>query len=185
MGNIKKLMIKQLFYILLISHFISVSYGYSTARKIGDVMQLALPITALSSTYYINDTDGTKSFFKSYLTTVSMTYVIKELSQKRRPDGSDYLSFPSGHTSSAFAGASFVHFRYGFKYSIPLYFLASFTGYSRVESDKHYVEDVLAGAGLAILSSWYFTSPYNKNTIGLGYDPKSNTIQFNLIKYFK
>ena len=185
MGYIKELMIRLLFQILLIVHLISISYGYSTARKIGDVMQLALPITALSSTYCMDDSQGTKSFFKSYLTTISMTYVIKEISQKPRPDGSDYLSFPPGHTSSAFAGASFVHFRYGFKYSIPLYLLASFTGYSRVESDKHYVEDVLAGAGLAILSSWYFTPSYNKNIVSFGYDSNTNTIQFNLIKYFK
>ena len=180
----KKLIMKKNLNILFIIYLISTLYGYSTARKVGDVMQLALPITALSSTYYMNDTNGTKSFLKSYFTTISMTYVIKEISQKPRPDGSDYLSFPSGHTSSAFAGASFIHFRYGFKYSIPLYLLASFTGYSRVESKKHYVEDVLAGAGLAILSSWYFTPSYNKDIVSLGYNPKTNTLQFNLIKIF-
>ena len=171
------------FKILLIIYFTSISYGYSNARKIGDIMQLALPITAFSSTYYMNDIDGTKSFLKSYLTTVSATYIIKEISHKRRPDGSDYLSFPSGHTSSAFAGASFIHFRYGLKYSIPLYLLASFTGYSRVESKKHYIEDVIAGAGLAMFSSWYFTTPYNKKySINCSYDLNSKIVYCKVIK---
>ena len=65
-------------------------------------------------------------------------------------------------TSSPFSGGSFVHFQYGFKYSIPLYLLATYTGYSRIESDRHYPEDVIVGAGLAILNSWYFTTPFSK-----------------------
>lgn len=159
--------------------------AYSTERKIGDVLQLALPITALSTTYYMDDYDGFKSFMKSYLTTISVTYLLKEITHKRRPDGTNHLSFPSGHTSSAFSGASFIHFRYGFKYSIPLYLLASFTGYSRVESKKHYTEDVIAGAGLAILSSWYFTSPYDKKySFNFHYNPNAKKINLNFVKLF-
>ena len=187
MGYFKKLNI-----LLFIIYFTGILHGYSTERKIGDVMQLALPITALTTTYCIEGMEdyvlpeGTQSFLKSYFTTISMTYLIKEITQKRRPDGSDYLSFPSGHTSSAFAGASFIHFRYGLKYSIPLYLLASFTGYSRIESKKHYIEDVVAGAGLAIFNSWYFTSPYNKkHSFNLNYDLDTKTIYFNLIKIIK
>ena len=177
---------KKILTLSLIIYFISFTYGYSLERKIGDVLQIALPLTAISSTYYMDDSNGLKSFAKSYLTTVSITYLLKEGTHKLRPDGSDYLSFPSGHTSSAFSGASFIHFRYGFKYSIPLYLLASFTGYSRVESNKHYIEDVIAGAGLAILSSWYFTLPYKEEySVKLNYDLNKKTVHFKLIKYFK
>ena len=172
--------------ILFISiYFISISYGYSIERKAGDVLQLGLPIAALSSTYYMNDYNGFKSFMKSYLATITMTYLIKKGTHKLRPDGSDYLSFPSGHTSSAFSGASFVHFRYGFNYSIPLYLLASFTGYSRVKSKKHYIEDVAFGAGLAILSSWYFTSPYSKKySVNLNYNQNTKTVRLFFSKLF-
>tara|TARA_B100001750_G_C15307386_1_gene495407 strand:+ start:162 stop:698 length:537 start_codon:yes stop_codon:yes gene_type:complete len=171
--------------IFIIIYFISFLTAYSTERKIGDVLQVALPLTAISSTYYMKDMDGFKSFLKSYMITAGSTYLLKITTHKRRPDGSNYLSFPSGHTSAAFAGASFVHFRYGFKYSIPLYFLASFTGYSRVESKKHYVEDVVAGAGLAILSSWYFTSPYSKKySFNLNYNQNTKMIKFNFVKLF-
>ena len=133
----------------------------------------------------MDDLDGFKYFMKSYISTISMTYLLKVSTQKPRPDGTNNLSFPSGHTSSAFSGASFVHFRYGFKYSIPLYIFASFTGYSRIESKKHYVEDVVAGAGLAILSSWYFTSPYSKkDLINFNYNLNTKMVNLNFIKLF-
>ena len=50
--------------------------------------------------------------------------------------------------------------RYGWKYGIPAYALASFVAYSRVESREHYPHDVIAGAGIGILSSFIFTRPY-------------------------
>ena len=177
--------VKSMFLILLLACFVSASYGYSTARKIGDVLEWGLPLTALSSTYAMDDYNGFKSFMKSYATTVTATIILKEMTHKQRPDGSDYRSFPSGHTSSAFAGASFIHFRYGLKYSIPLYMLAAFTGYSRVESKKHYTEDVIAGASLAILSSWYFTSPYSKKySFNMRYDINEKEASLTIIKLF-
>lgn len=180
-----KIPFKKLITILLLACFVSASYGYSTARKIGDVLEWGLPLTALASTYAMDDHEGFKSFIKSYATTVTTTFILKEMTHKQRPDGSDYLSFPSGHTSSAFAGASFVHFRYGFKYSAPLYMLAAFTGYSRVESKKHYTEDVIAGAGLAILSSWYFTSPYSKKySFRMRCNPHEKKASLTIIKLF-
>ena len=57
-------------------------------------------------------------------------------------------------------GAAFIHKRYGWKYSIPVYVGATFVGYSRVQADKHFVEDVIAGATVGIFSSFYFTKSY-------------------------
>jgi membrane-associated phospholipid phosphatase len=65
----------------------------------------------------------------------------------------------------AFQGATFIHKRYGKKYSIPAFIGAAFVGYSRVEADKHYTEDVLAGAAIGICSSLYFTRPYKGFTV--------------------
>jgi len=78
------------------------------------------------------------------------------LVKKKRPNGGG-KSFPSGHTSSAFQGASFVHQRYGLKYALPAYLGAAYVGYSRVKSDNHHVEDVIAGAALGIVTNLYFT----------------------------
>tara|TARA_B100000945_G_C20276234_1_gene546407 strand:- start:193 stop:735 length:543 start_codon:yes stop_codon:yes gene_type:complete len=170
---------------LLCLPFLSTSYGYKTVRELGDIVQLGLPAAALSSTYFMDDYDGFKSFMKSYMVTIAATHVLKDITHKQRPDGSDYRSFPSGHTSSAFAGASFIHFRYGLKYSFPLYALATFTGYSRVQSKKHYIEDVIAGAGLAILSSWYFTKPYSdKHSFSMRYDTNKKMFSLTIVKLF-
>jgi len=57
-------------------------------------------------------------------------------------------------------GAAFIHQRYGWEYGIPAYVAASYVAYSRVQADKHFVEDVIAGAAIGIFSSLYFTTPY-------------------------
>ena len=79
---------------------------------------------------------------------------------KTRPDGDCCDSFPSGHASFTFMGASFLQRRYGWKYGLPAYAAATFVAYSRVEADRHFVEDVVAGAAIGFLSSYYFTTRY-------------------------
>lgn len=84
---------------------------------------------------------------------VSMTYTsaLKSAAHRSRPDGSNTLSFPSGHTSSAFAMASVFDAHYGPKVGIPAYAAAAAIGLSRIESNKHHLSDVLAGATLGYL----------------------------------
>ena len=53
---------RKLFISFLIIHLISLLHGYSAERKAGDILQIALPITAISSICYMNDLDGFKSF---------------------------------------------------------------------------------------------------------------------------
>jgi hypothetical protein len=76
---------------------------------------------------------------------------LKNAVKRQRPDGSDRLSFPSGHTSSTFAMASVAQAHYGKKVGIPAFALASAIGFSRVERGKHNVSDVLAGATLGFV----------------------------------
>ncbi len=135
-----------------------------TIETSGDVLQLLIPGVAFGATVYLNDTEGRTQFYKSFVTNLAVTHGLKYTIPKKRPNGSD-KSFPSGHTSAAFQGAAFIHKRYGWKYSIPAYLGAAFVGYSRVESDNHYVEDVLAGAVIGTVSSFYFTEPYSGVTL--------------------
>lgn len=79
------------------------------------------------------------------------TTTLKSAAQRSRPDGSDRLSFPSGHTSSAFAMASVFDAHYGHKVGIPAYAAAAAIGLSRIERNKHNLSDVLAGATLGYL----------------------------------
>ncbi|GAA4034915.1 phosphatase PAP2 family protein [Sphingomonas rosea] len=89
--------------------------------------------------------------------TAGLKYAIPET----RPDGSDNKSFPSGHTSLSFAAAASLHKRYGWQAGLPAYALASFTGLARVKADKHYVQDVVAGAALGTAGGWLLNSRRN------------------------
>ena len=82
---------------------------------------------------------------------------IKYTSKEMRPDGSSANSWPSGHTATSFAGATILHKEYGLTrspwYSIAGYGVATATGVMRVLNNRHWVSDVLSGAGIGILST--------------------------------
>ncbi|HEY6555268.1 MAG TPA: phosphatase PAP2 family protein, partial [Vicinamibacteria bacterium] len=80
------------------------------------------------------------------------TEILKKAATRTRPDGSNRLSFPSGHTSSAFALATVAERHYGWKIGVPSYLAAGAIGFSRIERSKHYLSDVLAGATLGIIT---------------------------------
>ncbi|OED45098.1 hypothetical protein ACH42_05700 [Endozoicomonas sp. (ex Bugula neritina AB1)] len=147
---------------LVVSWLICLSHtvGANSTTKAGDTLQILIPVLAFSSTFYVGDDEGRTQFYKSFASTVLLTHGGKRIFNKRRPDDSDNKAFPSGHTSAAFQGAAFIHFRYGFRYAIPGYLAASFVGYSRVDARKHDYADVLAGAAVGIASSWFFTQPW-------------------------
>ncbi|HVI48560.1 MAG TPA: phosphatase PAP2 family protein [Chitinophaga sp.] len=89
------------------------------------------------------------------LTTGSME-LIKHTTREERPDGSDNLSFPSGHTAMAFATAEFMRQEYRDVspwYGVAGYAVATATGVLRMYNNKHWVSDVVAGAGLGILGT--------------------------------
>lgn len=130
-----------------------------TVVHAGTALMLILPVTAYASTFVLDDKEGRMQFYKSFVTNLVVTDVLKVAIDKKRPNGKG-KSFPSGHTSAAFQAATFIQQRYGWKYSIPSYIAATFVGYSRVQSDNHYNVDVFAGAAIGMLSSYYFTKPY-------------------------
>lgn len=82
---------------------------------------------------------------------------LKRLSAEPRPyDPRDLSSFPSSHTSQAFLTATLLHEQYGQQYpwvSVAGYTVAAATGTMRVLGNKHWVTDVLAGAGIGFLSA--------------------------------
>jgi hypothetical protein len=94
--------------------------------------------------------------------------ILKSATRQLRPDGSAYTSFPSGHTAQAFAAATFLSEEY--KDRLPwipyaAYGMASSVGLLRMANNRHYVSDVLLGAGLGILSMKvaYWTHQYKWN----------------------
>ena len=146
----------------------------------GDLVQISLPLTAWGVSYFGDDEEGFYQFTKSFTATMVATQVLKHGINETRPDGGD-LSFPSGHTSASFSGASFLHKRYGLGYGLPAYIAATFVGWTRVEADRHYPHDVVAGAALAIGINHYFVTPEKENLIvGLAVDPQNGTVGHNL-----
>jgi membrane-associated phospholipid phosphatase len=86
----------------------------------------------------------------------SAVYAMKNISKETRPDHSNTLSFPSGHTATAFAAAEFMRMEYKDVspwYGIAGYTAAAATGYLRMYNNKHWLSDVIAGAGVGILST--------------------------------
>ena len=149
----------------------------------GDILQLALPISAGIMTLVEKDYQGTKKLAFSYATALVVTYTLKEVVHKQRPEGRMLFdSFPSGHTTSAFSGASFIQRRYGWKYGKYAYLLAGVVGLSRMEGPDgwHDIWDVLGGAAVGIGSTYLFTKPYQKNKVDLGFasDGKNYLVSF-------
>lgn len=85
--------------------------------------------------------------------TNSLKYTVRE----RRPDGSSSNSFPSGHTATAFMAATILHKEYGQTqspwYSVAGYSMATATAVGRVLNNRHWVTDVLVGAGVGIIAT--------------------------------
>ena len=69
-------------------------------------------------------------------------------------------SFPSGHSTNAYAPAFFIAWRYGWLMATPALIAAAYTGWTRIAVSAHYITDVVAAAGLSCLISWIFTHPY-------------------------
>ena len=82
---------------------------------------------------------------------------IKYTAKEMRPDGSQANSWPSGHTTTSFVGATLLHKEYGLTrspwFSVAGYGVATATGVMRVLNNRHWVSDVMSGAGIGILST--------------------------------
>ena len=82
---------------------------------------------------------------------------IKYTAKEMRPDGSTANSWPSGHTATSFVGATILHKEYGLTrspwFSVAGYGVATATGVMRVLNNRHWVSDVMSGAGIGILST--------------------------------
>jgi membrane-associated phospholipid phosphatase len=137
----------------------------------GDAAAVATVLAAGGITIARDDKEGIVQLTKSALLDVTATVGLKYSIHERRPDGSDNRSFPSAHTSVSFASAEYLRKRYGWEYGLPAYTLASFVAYSRVESNKHHVKDVIAGAAIGIGSSYLFTTPNHRYNFSAEIDP--------------
>jgi hypothetical protein len=88
---------------------------------------------------------------QAQLVGAAWTIGLKAIVRRDRPEGTGY-SFPSGHTTTAFASATVLQRRLGWKVGIPAYAVATYVAASRVEMQRHYLSDVVFGAALGIVA---------------------------------
>jgi hypothetical protein len=133
----------------------------------GDVGKYAIPgVAAVFSLWHEEEPDyeGIIQLGASSLLTVGTVQGLKHIVDRERPNGENH-SFPSGHAAWAFSGASYLHYRYGWQFGTPAYLAASVVAYSRIEADKHFVGDVIAGAAIANLVSFFLVDSFNEEVI--------------------
>ena len=101
----------------------------------------------------------------------TVVYATKNITKQERPDQSDNLSFPSGHTATAFTNAALLYYEYkdsNLWYASSGFLFATATAILRIANNKHYTSDVLAGAGIGlatglVVSYW---NPFKSVTFG-------------------
>ena len=136
---------------------------HSSRDRVGDTLQIVLPLAAIGLSWQNDDMEGLKEFGLSAALSQGTTEVLKRTVRSRRPDGTG-LGFPSGHTSMAFVSATYVQQRYGWGPALPMYGLAVLTGYSRIHTHHHFLKDVAGGAAVGIGSALWLTHPLGSRT---------------------
>lgn len=104
----------------------------------------------------------------AYLIMGTSVTVLKRTTHRQRPNQTGFTSFPSGHTATAFMGAEFLYQEYKDVspwYGVSGYFIAAGNGYLRMYNNKHWFSDVVAAAGIGILSTKiaYWVQPFFKD----------------------
>ncbi len=131
-------------------------------KTMSDVGAYGLVGLAFALPSYHSDWQGLQQAGLSIGSAAGMALIGKNIVSETRPDGSDNNSFPSGHTTNAFAAATTLHIRYGWQVGLPAYGVATLVAAGRVEAERHYWRDVAAGAALGSLSAWIFTDKLNE-----------------------
>ena len=137
-----------------------INWGFH--NKLDDYLQFApLALTyGLKATGYQGRSQWGRLITSNAFSAVIMAAMVNGLKysvRDTRPDGSTDNSFPSGHTATAFMAATILHKEYGLTrslwYSVGGYSVATGIGVFRVMNNRHWVSDVLVGAGIGILST--------------------------------
>jgi membrane-associated phospholipid phosphatase len=118
----------------------------------------------------------------AYVVEVALVNGLKYTVREARPGTVDERSsFPSGHTATVFTGAELVRKEYGWGIGSAAYAIAIATGALRVYNNRHWCNDVLAGAGIGILSAQaaYWLLPLERKLLGW----KSPSSSFVLVPF--
>jgi membrane-associated phospholipid phosphatase len=144
----------------------SFAQNNSLYRTYGDYGRIYIPVTAGIISLCKQDHEGVGYLFLDELVTNTIIEIVKHTFNTERPDGGR-LSFPSGHSGAAFAGAGYLHMRYGLTWAAPFYVGASLVAHSRVYAKRHRYIDIIGGAIIAIATSYFSVKPYKHISVGV------------------
>ncbi len=100
-----------------------------------------------------------------------ITNGLKYSAGRERPDQTDKRSFPSGHTSHSFVVAAVSHELFGYRIGFAAYCMAGIVGLSRIHDNKHFLSDVIFGAGLGTVVGKGFGKAYRSNSKSISFGP--------------
>ena len=110
---------------------------------------------------------------------------VKMTIRRERPDGSNNMSFPSGHAASAFATAGVLHRYYGWKVGVPAYAFGSYVALARMSWNRHHATDVVLGAGFGLASARTVTMNMGGSRFSVGVQPQAGGASVNFTKIYK
>lgn len=131
-------------------------------ETLGTGVAIALPLVAGGISLLKHDRMGLAQLTVETVFTVGTAYALKNIVRERRPDGSDFQSFPSDTTALAASGSSYLWARYGWQYGLPAFAATQFVSYSRIQAKKHHWYDTLASSAIAAGYGYVLTTPFKR-----------------------
>lgn len=123
-------------------------YGDYMGQLVPNILYIGGMMAHSYSSDSVTSSERAGLMFKATAYAGLTTNILKRAVGEERPNGGDNLSFPSGHTTTAFAFASVVAAEHGMGYGSWAYALATFVGLSRINDNAHHLHDVIAGASI-------------------------------------
>jgi hypothetical protein len=148
--------VDQGFNVRLRSHSDVVNRLFAPAQYYGNVPeQLALSIGTYAFGRLFDEPKVSHlgmDLLRAQAVTEMLVEPLKLAIDRRRPDGSDHQSFPSGHAAVTFAAAAVIERHLGWKNSALAYVIASYVAASRLHDNRHYLSDVVFGAAVGSIA---------------------------------
>jgi membrane-associated phospholipid phosphatase len=135
-----------------------------TWSDISDVGVVSLMVTSIAVPEIKGDGKGALQAGGSIASASLITQGLKQAFPEVRPDGSNNDSFPSGHTSAAFASAATLWNRQGQRFGVPAMAVAALVGVARVKADKHFWYDAVAGGAIGLASGFLLTHDHQQRS---------------------
>jgi PAP2 superfamily protein len=146
----------QTFNARLRSHYDAVNTAFAPGKYIGNTPeQVALSLGTYAFGRAFSEPKVSHlgmDLVQAQLLTEMLVEPLKFATRRERPDGSNRQSFPSGHAAITFATATVIERHLGWRRSVLGYAIASYVAASRLHDNRHYLSDVIFGAGVGAIA---------------------------------